>query len=184
MNVLVTAAYEGELAGLPEDILHAPVGIGGIAAAAGATELILAAQPDWVVFVGTCGTYGEHELGNLLTPSEVYYWDPQIATGEAHLPADLYPPIALLPWDGYPETVCFQTPHISLAAMDAEGVEHLELYAVAYAAQRLNVQVTALLGVSNVVGPDGHKEWQQYHREVEQALVEAVIAWHKSLTAF
>jgi purine-nucleoside phosphorylase len=189
-KVLITAAYRGELdqlGPLPENWLAEPCGIGGVAAAAGLSMLIAMHQPDRIIALGTCGALGRGlSIGSLLAPRIVRWVDPGVLNGTAHMPPNIYKPLQIAPWPGLLPAVCLQTPSITLAADHAtrlatmsEGgmavVEHLELYSMAFVAQTYGVPITAILGVTNAVGPTGHRDWVANHKHVEKLIQEAVF---------
>ncbi|MEQ1570081.1 MAG: hypothetical protein ABMA64_30890, partial [Myxococcota bacterium] len=53
-------------------------------------------------------------------------------------------------------------------------VEHMEAYAVAAACREYGVPFTAVLGITNDVGPDAHRQWLA-HRDEVQAAVRAAV---------
>lgn len=188
-RVLVTAAYKGELDQLdplPEGWVAQPAGIGGVAAAAGLSMLITVHQPTRVIVLGTCGAYGPGlSIGSLVSPRLVRWADPNILAGHAHLPPSIHPPLPLTPWPDMTPASCLQTPSLTLAAEHATllktlgepgipTVEHLELYSMAFVAHSFGLPVTAILGVTNAVGPSGSRDWKANHSKVE-ALIQAAV---------
>lgn len=188
-RVLVTAAYKGELDQLdplPEGWVAQPAGIGGVAAAAGLSMLITVHQPTRIIALGTCGALGSGlSIGSLVSPRLVRWVDPNILAGNAHLPPSIHPPLQLTPWPDLPPASCLQTPSLTLAAEHATllktlsepgmaTVEHLELYSMAFVAHSFGIPLTAILGVTNLVGPNGSRDWQANHSKVE-ALIQAAV---------
>jgi nucleoside phosphorylase len=57
------------------------------------------------------------------------------------------------------------------------ALENLEAFAVARAAAHANVPFTAILGVANHVGPEGHVQWRQYGDRAAAAACAAVRKW-------
>ncbi len=189
-KVLVTAAYRGELDhldGLPENWIAQPCGIGGVAAAAGLSMLMAIHTPRLVVVLGTCGALGRGlSIGSLLAPRLVRWVDPGVLNGTAHMPPNVYKPLQINAFPDLPKAICLQTPSVTLAADHAtrlatmsEGglpaVEHLELYSMAFVANMFGVPITAILGVTNSVGPTGHRDWLANHVEVEGLIQEALL---------
>ncbi|MBC7544718.1 MAG: hypothetical protein H7338_18500 [Candidatus Sericytochromatia bacterium] len=188
-KVLVTAAYRGELdqlGALPSGWVAQPCGIGGVAAAAGLAMLMTVHAPTRIIVLGTCGALGRGlSIGSLIAPKLVRWCDPGVLNGTAHMPPSVYKALQVTPWPGLPMAICLQTPSITLAADHAtrlatmsEGgfpaVEHLELYSMAFVAHTFGLPISAILGVTNSVGPTGHRDWVANHREVE-ALVQAAL---------
>lgn len=189
-KVLITAAYRGELdklGDLPPNWIAEPCGIGGVAAAAGLAMLMTMHQPGRVIVLGTCGALGRGlSIGSLVAPKIVRWVDPGVLIGTSHMPPNVYKPLQIAPWPGLPPAVCVQTPSITLAAEHAtrlatmsEGgmpaVEHLELYSMAFVAQTFGVPISAILGVTNAVGPTGHRDWVANHKHVEKLIQDAIF---------
>jgi purine-nucleoside phosphorylase len=189
-KVLITAAYRGELdqlGDLPPNWVAEPCGIGGVAAAAGLAMLMTMHQPGRIIVLGTCGALGRGlSIGSLVAPKIVRWVDPGVLNGTAHIPPNVYKPMQIAPWPGLPPAVCLQTPSITLAADHATrlatmseagmpAVEHLELYSMAFVANTFGVPITAILGVTNAVGPTGHRDWVANHKHVEKLIQEAVF---------
>jgi purine-nucleoside phosphorylase len=194
-KVLITAAYRGELdqlGELPENWIAEPCGIGGVAAAAGLAMLVTMHQPSRIIALGTCGALGRGlSIGSLVAPKLVRWVDPGVLNGTAHMPPNVYKPLQIAPWPGMSPAICLQTPSITLAADHAtrlgtlaEGgmpaVEHLELYSMAFVAQTFGVPISAILGVTNAVGPTGHRDWVANHKHVEKLIQEAVFRHDRS----
>ena len=62
----------------------------------------------------------------------------------------------------------------------AGAVENLEAFAVARAAD--GIPFAAVLGVSNIVGPRAHAQWQRHAGPAAAAACEAVLAWLRAPT--
>ncbi len=158
-------------------------GVGPLAAAAETLRLVLAHRPGRVLFLGTCGVYGEAlGVGALVRAGRVIDHTLGEARGEAYRPglqrsawaAEVRPP--------FPEVTVLATPAITSSeagalALGALGeVEHLELGGVAEACARGGVPFGAALAVANRVGPGAQEAWKAHHRAVCQALREALEA--------
>jgi purine-nucleoside phosphorylase len=193
-KVLITAAYRGELEALrdlPPNWIAEPCGIGGVAAAAGLAMLVAMHQPGRIIVLGTCGALGRGlSIGSLVAPKIVRWVDPGVLNGTAHMPPNVYKALQIAPWPGLPPAVCLQTPSVTLAADHATRlatltepglpiVEHLELYSMAFVAHTFGLPISAILGVTNAVGPTGHRDWVQNHKRVETLVQEAVFKYDR-----
>jgi hypothetical protein len=193
-KVLVTAAYRGELDrldSLPPGWIAQPCGIGGVASAAGLAMLMTVHAPTRIIVLGTCGALGRGlSIGSLVAPKLVRWVDPSVLNGAAHMPPEVYKPLRIVPWPGLIPSICLQTPSVTLAADHAtrlgtmsEGgmpaVEHLELYSMAFVAHTFGLPITAILGVTNSVGPTGHRDWLANHANVEMLVQEALLRSEK-----
>lgn len=54
-------------------------------------------------------------------------------------------------------------------------IEHMEAWAVAWAAQQAGVPLVILLGVANQVGPNAHAEWLANREAAEAAAREVAL---------
>ena len=180
---LVLAAVEVELAGLGSMPLPgwgvALVGIGGLIAAASMARLIADVRPPKVLFVGTCGAYGQSlKIGDCIAVSEAVAISIPEIQHKAYRPKNeiaKWPSTWVLP---LPEAVVAATPAITMDLDDAillakaASAENLELAGIFAACHQAGVPVAAALAVSNRVGPASHVEWRANHQEVCKALVE------------
>ena len=55
--------------------------------------------------------------------------------------------------------------------------ENLELFPVAMACHAAKVPVAAVLGVTNLVGSTGRKDWMQFQRDAAIGAAEVLITW-------
>jgi nucleoside phosphorylase len=136
-------------------------------------------QPDAVLFLATAGAYSsQHTLGSAHLVSAVSWSDGDLLRGDSYLPG----------LDGGSERLvsalqpfsegalsALSTPGITVS-MELSGVlskqadfENLELYGVALAAEEFSVPWGAVLGISNVVGPDAHPQWREHHLAASRA---------------
>ena len=53
-------------------------------------------------------------------------------------------------------------------------MEHLEAYGVAIACQHAGIAFTAVIGISNFVGPDAHAQWLTHRDAAQEAARQAV----------
>lgn len=177
----VVSAVQAELGPLPG---HA-VGIGPLRAAIGAS-LALSAGSGPVVLVGSAGFYPGHglQIGDVVASSTL-----GMSAGIAEVRLG-YQPMPPEPLEGEPSllpalqrasvlTVEAITSDPALTAVRAQSwqVEHMESYAVAAVCARLGRPFLAVLGLSNVVGPQAHAQWLAHRAQAEQAARDAVARW-------
>jgi len=196
IRTLVVSAFEPEIEPLRQlvqgwrGIALAPVGIGAVDAAVGATRAIARARPERVVFVGTCGIYGRKAdaavaIGTAAVAGEIVCVSTAALKGEAYLPdatvvraqtsRRLRATLAA-GTPGDPRGVACSLAITRSAALGrriaaATGatLENLEAFAVARAAAAAGVEFAAVLGIANRVGPEGHDEWRRHHRAASRA---------------
>ena len=166
--------------GIPEGWSAACVGVGPISSAAGTAEFVAREAPSELMFLGTCGAYPKSglEVGQIVSVSAVTISSGDLVAGRSRLP-DLEKQVhkGLQTFPGIPSVVAVCTLGVTesgelASQLELHGtVEHLELFSVCSAAK---MPVSALLVVSNVVGPEGGLEWQAHHRDCMEKLGEYV----------
>lgn len=203
---LVLSAWEPELAGLRRglaelpaavrrSITARPAGVGLVEAAIGATRAIGETRPTAIVFVGTAGLYPGRRpdlgLAEVLAARRIALVDSAVLRGQAFLPAPLPATAEVSP--SLRERLVRQgvlvgdvacplgiTNGLATARKIARDldcdVENLEAFAVARAAAAADLPFTALLGISNLVGPTGHREWKRHAEKAAHAACRAALS--------
>lgn len=180
--MLVLAAVREELGDLEGEV----VGIGPVVAAARAASILERLAPDRVVLVGTGGSYpGGPPIGTAIAGQMVGLSFGVAAMGLGYVPR----PPAPVPGDetlleelGLPRhnvlTSGAVTTDLTLAKRLSDGwtVEHLEAFGVAVACQQRGVPFAAVLGISNLVGPEAHAQWLTHRDAAQDAARQAVRA--------
>ena len=185
-DFFLLAAFAPELAGLYENppcgwqaVL---TGIGGITAAATTARILEKNRPQKVLFIGTCGAYGDKlNIGDCIAVSEVIAVSVQEIRGKAYRPS-LETTRWSAAWDlPLPKHTVAVPPAITSNMEDAAmlgqiaDVEHLELGGVFAACHLAEVPVAAALVVANRAGPGAHAEWSANHESASRKLVEMLI---------
>jgi nucleoside phosphorylase len=181
VRTLVVAAYPPELRTLE----GRAVGIGLVAASAGAARAIAEARPERLILVGTAGALPGSQLGIgtivvaanaqlVVRPGE--YVPPVLHTSVA---ADAALAQECATKLGVTRVTVVSAIGITSSNREAARlgalaqVEHLETFAVLAAARGV-VAATAVLAIANTVGRRARVEWQQHHVEAEAAAAAAV----------
>lgn len=162
------------------------VGVGAITAAANTTSFLQEIKPNKVIFVGTCGSYNSKpEIGELLIVSQVISTSLDIINGKSYKPD-----IEKKNWSSslninIPQInnrlIAATTPGITNTYDGAKtlsslaSVENLELAGVFEACHLKKIACSAILAVSNKVGPNAHIEWKQYNKLVSKKLISVLI---------
>jgi purine-nucleoside phosphorylase len=202
---LVVSAWEPEVAPLrrlvaslgERKLAMVPVGVGAVDAAVGAARAIARHRPRRVIFVGTAGLYpgarASVGVGGAVVAGELVAISTAALRGDGYLPAPQVMRTGTAPKlraallaagaDGEAVTVACPlaiTRSAALARRIARAtgavLENLELYAVARAADAAGVEVAAVLGVANRVGPSAHDEWRAHHAAASRAACRVVAA--------
>ena len=189
----------------PDRLALGTVGVGAVDAAAGAAGAIAAARPRRVIFLGTAGAYPRGRtttaLGTVAIASDLRLASTATLRGDGYLPEPLvtraHTSAALggalaagarakqsVPLLGVACPIAITrsaTLGRHLAHATGAALENMEAFAVARAAAAAGVQeMTAVLGIANRVGPNGHREWRAHHRAASGAACRLVWAFLRS----
>ena len=181
-----------------------PVGIGLVETAIRLTRLCETQRPDELVFVGTAGTYGAHEIWDICESRTAAHIELAALKGEAYTP--LKPVVG---WDGQRfwrkrvdevsretlpergegkktdvsrETIVNSSEYITTDtsvwnAMQAQGVtlENMEFYAVLSVAERYGIPAKGIFVVTNRCDANAHRDFTAHHDEAMARLTSYVI---------
>lgn len=182
--------------GVPTGAMIGTTGVGPIDAAIGAARAVADTEPDAVVFLGTCGAHRDSGLsiGDVIYATTIRLGSGDVARGEMRIPSLL--PSELECDESLGRTIAAAidaTPQsrvtaarvsctlgvtesddlaAMLAAHDGSQVENLEAFSVAHAARPLPVAV--ILGVTNMVGSGGGRDWFANYRMLMNRLSHCV----------
>lgn len=176
------------------------VGVGLVEAAAGTARLLAEHRPAALVLVGTAGVYPGHEhalpLGAVAAVNQMVLL-PRVLSDRSTTMPDLVPlrvrscsamlqglrKVAHLPLADVacPLAITASAKAAAAAArISGCALENLEIFAVARAAALAGIPFAAVLGVSNHVGPKGHRQWQQSAQKAAAAACDALLAFFTS----
>lgn len=170
--------------GVPEGLHTGITGVGLVDAGVMTVELIRQFEPSQIVFLGTCGAYPGSglKIGDMVAAAAVRLGSGDTVRGEMRIPkllpaeliaspeltrnvvgsadvrsADVLCTLGVTERDDLAETLA-----------TAADVENLEVFSVLRAAGLL--PVAAVLGVTNIVGEGGGKDWAANYRSMMRLL--------------
>lgn len=176
MRILVISAAEFEAAPVLRQLAESNIssdyaccGIGSINAAKVSKYLGDLAKGRHVLFVGTCGSFFQAQLGEVVSASKVS-WKPVCERFDlADSIEGIYPEVCLDPKkklvQGLRDVQVLCCPTISrvkhFELLPELAVENLEVYSVVHELLENAKSLDILLGISNQVGPEGRREWRE-----------------------
>jgi nucleoside phosphorylase len=185
-SLLICAAIEAEVDRLRVQTQSLPVeclvcGVGNVAAALSLSARLSAGRFDEILFVGSCGVYGEFG-GNYEAAysREFVQSDLAVLSGRAKQPV----PFHAKPRAGAVSarlkeiilrqgvTNCPDSVSLDLSGADIEGLafENMECYGLASAALKYDAAFSAVFAVTNAVGPSGSNQWRENYRKFSDLL--------------
>lgn len=192
-NIVIVCAAAFEAAPLLEALIGRDMkvgllelGVGPIAAAKRMIESQARLRGAHIIFVGTCGIFGEFQGVHLVQPRRILWLplgsrleagylvegttEPYTFVGSRHAELSKIPKC---------DVIC--GPEISLNNQLTPGlqvgktVENLELYSVFSEMEAVAEELTILLAVTNSVGTKAHQQWQTNHKQAAEMTAETLI---------
>lgn len=186
MSLLICAAFPPEIQALQDqagkDYMTATLGVGLVSAASSIVALLERHRISRVLFTGTCGAplntalkIGDVVRAKTIHTGDISVWSQDTFIPEI-MPTSVTPTRFLAPQYTLHESDVFCPLAITRSQIAAAilrvhfptAVENLECFAVAWNATQRKIPFEAILGVSNLIGPEGHNEWQHHHAAVSQ----------------
>lgn len=179
--------------GLPTGLQTGITGVGLVDAGVMTVELIRQFEPSQVVFLGTCGAYPGSDLavGDIVAVESVRLGSGDTARGEMRIPKLL--PAALNSSGELTQSVVAASAGLTIRAGTAlctlgvtendplaetlgalADVENLEVFSVFRACGLL--PTAAILGVTNIVGEGGGKDWAANYGSTMSMLAAGLVA--------
>lgn len=184
-----------EVAGL--FVVAKTIGVGMGVAGVGAANRLHQLSPRCVILLGSCGVFpgaGDYKPLDIIVPDRCHLLDHAATAGTSEFPGPMQTTLDC--HRGISErlvsagTDCRLAPVATTMAITtddptARGVhgatgfhgENLELFPVALACHAAKIPVAAVLGVTNLVGSTGRKDWAAYQRDAAIRAAEVIITW-------
>jgi len=145
------------------------MGIGLIEMSINLTEQCLRKRPEFLLFVGSAGSYGEHEIFEIVESKSAANIENGFFNAGAYSPIDNMVSTAQ---DVSRETIVNSSNYITTDSSLAQayidkgiGLENMEFYAVLKVAQRFNIPAGGVFVVTNRCDKHAHQTFIQNHKE-------------------
>ena len=205
-KILIVAAWPPELGRIRGVLRTAPyrkwrgqielqtVGVGLVEAAIGTTAALTRRKPQLLILVGTAGAFptATLDIAKAAIVSRVTLGSPEkenVAQIPTPMPREVSTSVrfsASLAKSSTLETATVVCPLAitrssrrakELSKVSGAELENLEVFAIAQAAQRAKVPFVAVLGVANIVGPKGAKQWLDHGEAAAANACHAIATW-------
>ena len=144
-----------------------PVGIGMVNSAINLTRLCLLNPPEFLLFVGTAGSYGKHTIFDVVESKTAANIENGFFTHNAYTPLDNVISTAddvsretIINSSNYITTDPALSPHYLKQRIE---LENMEFFAILKVAQELDIPVGGIFVVTNYCDHDAHKAFLANH---------------------
>jgi len=164
-----------------------PMGVGLVETAMNLTRLCLFDKPEFILFVGTAGSYGKHKVFDIVESKTATNIELAFLEKKAYTPLDN---VVSTQTDGSKDVLVNSSNYIST---DAElvkkflnlgvEIENMEFFSVLRIAQEFDIPAGGVFCVTNYCNEDAHADFLKNHDEAKKLLGEHVKRRIKQLTA-
>jgi len=163
-----------------------PMGVGMVETAINLTRLCLFDKPEFILFVGTAGSYGDHKIFDIVESKTASNIELAFLQNKAYTPLDN---VVTTNTEGTKDVVVNSSNYIST---DAEltknflkfgvGIENMEFFAVLRVAQEFDIAAGGVFCVTNYTNVEAHADFLANHEKAKELLSAHVKQRLKELT--
>ncbi len=165
----------------------APTGVGLVETAMNVTRLCLFDKPEFLLFVGTAGSYGEKAVFDIVESKTAANIELAFLQNKAYTPLDN---VVSANTEGTKDIIVNSSNYITTDAELAKGflrfgvgIENMEFFAVLRIAQEFGIPAGGVFCITNYCNADAHKDFIANHERAKTLLGEHVRRRVRELTA-
>ena len=153
-----------------------PIGVGLIESAINLTRLCLFDKPEYILFIGSAGSYGEYEIFDIVESSNASNIELSFFEDNSYTPIDNIikcEDVKLLS-----ETIVNSSNYISINEKITKnylqygiGIENMEFYSVVKVAKEFDIDVKGIFVITNFTNKEAHKDFISNHNQAMDLLI-------------
>ncbi len=164
-----------------------PMGIGMIETSINLTRLCLFDTPEFLLFVGSAGSYGKHQILDIVESKTASNIELAFLQKKAYTPLDN---VVSTQTSKGKDVIVNSSNYISTDAVLAQNflplgveLENMEFFAVLKVAQAFNIPAGGVFCVTNFCNDNAHEDFLRYHEQAKAKLNLHVNQRIKELTS-
>ena len=164
-----------------------PMGVGLIETAINITRLCLFDKPEFLLFVGTAGSYGEAKLFDIIESKTAANIELSFLSSDAYTPLDN---IITTNITDKKDIIVNSSNYISTNETLTKnflkfgiGIENMEFFSILKIAQEFNIPAGGVFCITNYTNKTAHKDFLNNHKKAKELLEEHVKNRIKELTS-
>ena len=153
-----------------------PIGVGLIQSSINLTRLCLFDKPDYILFVGSAGSYGEYDIFDIVESTSAANVELSFLRDDSYTPIDnvLKSEHKKIKNNTIVNSSNYVTTNSSLSKQYQEfgiGCENMEFYSVVQVAQEFDIDVAGIFVITNYTNKDAHKDFISNHSKAMDKLI-------------
>lgn len=164
-----------------------PMGVGLIETAMNLTRLCLFDKPEFILFIGSAGSYGDAKIFDIIESKTAANIELAFLSNDAYTPLDN---VVSTNTGDAKDIVVNSSNYIStneeLTAKFLKlgiGIENMEFYAVLKIAEEFDIPAGGVFCITNYTNKDAHADFIKNHEKAKKLLESHVISRIKELTS-
>ncbi len=164
-----------------------PMGVGLVEMAMNLTRLCLFDKPEFLLFVGSAGSYGNHKIFDIVESKTAANIELAFLQNKAYTPIDN---VVTTNTEGTKEVVVNSSNYISTDPELTKNflkfgveIENMEFFSVLRIAQEFNIPAGGVFCVTNFTDSNAHADFLANHEKAKELLSEHVSKRIKELTS-
>lgn len=157
-----------------------PIGIGLVNSSINLTRQCLFNKPDFLLFVGTAGSYGNHEIFDIVESKRAANLELAFLNNDAYTPLDnvLESENKFVRNDTIVNSSNYISTNFDLAQKYNEygiGIENMEFFSVLSVAKEFEIPVAGIFVVTNFTNENAHEDFKKNHKEAMEKVSKYLI---------
>lgn len=157
-----------------------PMGVGLIETSINLTRRCLFDKPDFLLFIGTAGSYGEHEIFDIVESKRAANLELSFLRDDSYTPLDnvLESENKMVRNDTIVNSSNYITKNFKLASNYNSygiGIENMEFFSILQVAREFEISVAGIFIVTNYTNKNAHEDFMKNHKEAMEKLTQYLI---------
>lgn len=157
-----------------------PIGVGLIDSAINLTRLCLFDKPDYLLFIGSAGSYGNYKPFDIVESSSASNIELSFFEDNSYTPIDnvIKAEKPHLKSDTIVNSSNYISKNINLTQEYLKygiGIENMEFFSVAKVAKEFDIDLKGIFIITNYTNKDAHKDFISSHKEAMDKLVKYLL---------
>ena len=157
-----------------------PIGVGLVESAMNLTRLCLFDKPDYILFIGSAGSYGQNKIFDIVESSNASNIELSFFRDDSYTPIDNVLKCEDPKFKS--DTIVNSSNYISTNSKLAKefenygiGIENMEFYSVVKIAQEFEIDIKGIFIVTNYTDKNAHQYFISNHQEAMDKLVNYLV---------
>jgi len=156
------------------------MGVGLIDSAINLTRQCLFDKPDYLLFIGSAGSYGDHEIFDIVESNTAANIELSFLENNSYTPLDnvLHSDNKLVNNQTIVNSSNYITTNFELGQKYNNfnvGLENMEFYALLHVAKEFDINIGGIFVVTNYTNETAHQDFMNNHNEAKKKLTQYLI---------